>query len=273
MLAAGLRTRPAGIVQTRSRRFDLAPPRAEHLAGAGGGQDQQFERPGGDTVLLPQLGHEGADLGIGQRRVVLDPAHLARAPAAGFRDGRATAPGCRRGDSRAPPPNRARSRSGRAPGSRFRACRSRSARAPASPAPSSTAAPARRRTPGRRMCPGCWPLGRVLRALPAGAVRRDVRLGALPERHRLGGGQRLVALLGPARARSGRRPRASVARASSARLTRLGEADVAQRAEPHARVRASRACSDRPSSRRRPWSPRDRGRRRPGACPAPSPAP
>ena len=55
---------------------DLIPPGADHLAGARRGQDREFERAGADALLLPQLGHERGDLGIGQRRMVLDPPHL-----------------------------------------------------------------------------------------------------------------------------------------------------------------------------------------------------
>ena len=55
--------RPAGTVQSLVVEIDLVPVRADHLAGAGGGKDREFQRPCGHAFALSQLRHEGRQLG------------------------------------------------------------------------------------------------------------------------------------------------------------------------------------------------------------------
>src|SRR6266851_4948882 len=57
--------------------IDLVPPRAYHLAGPRRGQDQELECPRCDALLLMQLRHEGRDIVIRQRGMMLDLANLA----------------------------------------------------------------------------------------------------------------------------------------------------------------------------------------------------
>lgn len=59
------------------RQVDFIPPGADRFAGPGGGQDGELERPGGRAVPLAQLDHEGGRIGIGERGMMLDLAHLA----------------------------------------------------------------------------------------------------------------------------------------------------------------------------------------------------
>ena len=47
------------------RKIDFVPSSADHLAGAGGGEDQELERTRGDAFLRPQLRDEAGDLVIG----------------------------------------------------------------------------------------------------------------------------------------------------------------------------------------------------------------
>jgi hypothetical protein len=68
--------RSAGTVHRRASKFDFCPCRADDLAGARRRQDRELQRPRGDAVLRAQLANEGRDLGIGQRRMMLDAPHL-----------------------------------------------------------------------------------------------------------------------------------------------------------------------------------------------------
>ena len=56
--------------------IDLVPPCADHLAGSRRGQDQEFKCPRRDALLLTQLRHQGRDIAIMQRGMVLDLANL-----------------------------------------------------------------------------------------------------------------------------------------------------------------------------------------------------
>ena len=66
--------RSAGTVHVRASKSISS--RADDFAGARAGQDRELQRASRDTLLRPQLRHERGDLGIGQRRVMLNPAHL-----------------------------------------------------------------------------------------------------------------------------------------------------------------------------------------------------
>ena len=56
--------RPAGMVHSFAPISISFQARAERLAGARGGQDEEFERAGANAVLLSQRSQEGADAGI-----------------------------------------------------------------------------------------------------------------------------------------------------------------------------------------------------------------
>ncbi len=103
--------RSAGIVQTfaaRSISSQVAPSTSPVLAAV---RMANSSARAPMLLSLAQRGHEGADLGVRQRRVVLDW-RTCVAPATDDPGVRATAPGSRRSDSRAPWPNRAPPRSG-----------------------------------------------------------------------------------------------------------------------------------------------------------------
>ena len=68
--------RSAGIVQIFCVQVDFGPARGDGLRGTGGRQNQQLHCPGRQPRLLAQLGHECANLGVGQRGVMLDPPDL-----------------------------------------------------------------------------------------------------------------------------------------------------------------------------------------------------
>src|ERR1700751_1047869 len=55
---------------------DFLSPGADRFARPRRSQDREFERAGGNPVFLAQLGHEGAEVGRGQRRMMLDTAGL-----------------------------------------------------------------------------------------------------------------------------------------------------------------------------------------------------
>jgi hypothetical protein len=55
---------------------DLFPPGADHLPGARGGQNREFERRCAYAALSPQIHHEGTEFGIRQGGMVLDPLDL-----------------------------------------------------------------------------------------------------------------------------------------------------------------------------------------------------
>ena len=133
--APGVPCRPScarpGSSIAGSARSISAHLRADHFAGARRRQDREFERAGGNALLLAQLIMNAGNLGIGQRRVVLDPAR----PSIFFGSRFSRWPRHRAGFSPGPIAARRRPiehqlRCGRAPGSPSRASWSRSARSP-----------------------------------------------------------------------------------------------------------------------------------------------
>jgi hypothetical protein len=73
-LRLGLRDGPqlvAEIDVLPAHRRHMRAAAADDVAGAYAGQNQEFERAGGDTVLLPQIVHEGRHFAVVERWMVL----------------------------------------------------------------------------------------------------------------------------------------------------------------------------------------------------------
>ena len=129
MLAAGLHA-IGGNSPDCAVEIDFGPSCVEHFACARRRENEELERERGHALLLAQLRHEGADLGVGQGGVMFDALDLGAggqefvemaAPA-----GRVVAVAI----ARAPSPNRARFQFGRGDAKPSRSCRARSAQAP-----------------------------------------------------------------------------------------------------------------------------------------------
>ena len=165
---------------------DLGPLRADHLAGACGGEDGEFQRPCGHAFALSQLGHEGRQARGRAAPHGGRPWPLVRALAAPRLSGFSSVPDCRPCDSRAPWPNPTRLRSGRAPGSWFRFWSTNAARSRAAlpgcrcrPPPCCRAPDRRRPSTWREIVAGAWRSSTCLRAGRSSASAASRKVSSL----------------------------------------------------------------------------------------------